>query len=122
MGWRDKSIDYERFRLTLRHGLGVFQLLGMEDTFEIALQKLSRLLPLGVRMRSCLFCQYGDYSPYGNPSFGGMMCFRNMKDEYNRVRGKSDFLSLHGPIVQDVQETYLCSEFEDRVPGSGYRG
>ena len=118
----DEGINYERFRLTLRHHMGVFQSSGKEDTFETALQQLSRQFPSGTRIRSCLFCQYGDYNPGGNPSFGGMMCFRNIKEEYNRVRGKGDFWGIARRCDRYVQETFLCSEFEDRIPGSGYRG
>jgi hypothetical protein len=38
------------------------------------------------------------------------------------VRTKKEFWSVSGRQDRFVQETYLCPEFERRVPGTGYRG
>jgi hypothetical protein len=73
-------------------------------------------------MVACINCMYSDYSPYGHGLFGWMMCFRNIREEYRRVRGKADFWSVHDRYDRLVQETYLCPVFERRVPGTGYRG
>jgi hypothetical protein len=51
-----------------------------------------------------------------------MMCFRNLKAEYVKVTTKEQFWSLHGRQDRLVQETYVCPEFERRIPGTGYRG
>ncbi|MCE9532807.1 MAG: hypothetical protein K8T89_17050 [Planctomycetes bacterium] len=51
-----------------------------------------------------------------------MMCFRNLKAEYLKVTTKKEFWSVHGRQDRFVQETYLCPEFERRIPGTGYRG
>ncbi len=51
-----------------------------------------------------------------------MMCFRNLKSEYLKVKSKTDFWSVHNHYDRMVQETYLCPEFERRVLGTGYRG
>ena len=64
---------------------------------------------------------YSDYNVYGNGAFGDMICHRQAKEEYLRVRSKQDFMRLRGP-TERVQETYLCAQFVRRVPGTGYRG
>ncbi|WP_020571876.1 DUF6304 family protein [Neolewinella persica] len=74
-------------------------------------------------LKNCHGCAYSDYSPYGNDTFGTMMCFRNCKSEYSKVKSKADFfevLNLNQDIT--VQETYLCDQFEARKKGTGYRG
>ncbi|HSY47275.1 MAG TPA: hypothetical protein VLC46_00525 [Thermoanaerobaculia bacterium] len=73
-------------------------------------------------MRACINCLHSDYSPYGHGLFGYMTCFRNRKAEYLRVKSKDDFWKVHDHFEEMVQETYLCPEFERRVPGTGYRG
>ena len=53
---------------------------------------------------------------------GDMMCFRNLKQEYLQVKSKQEFFHIHDHFERQVQETWLCDEFELRVPGTGYRG
>ncbi len=36
------------------------------------------------------------------------------------VRSKADYWKV--PVTEQVPETYLCPEYERRVPGTGYRG
>lgn len=79
-------------------------------------------MPEGVFIKACINCRYSDYSPYGHGLFGCMTCFRNIKAEYLKVTTKQEFWSLHGRQDRFVQETYLCGEFERRIPGTGYRG
>jgi hypothetical protein len=90
--------------------------------FEDELNEIKAQLPEGVLMRACINCLYSDYSPYGHGLFGYLMCFRNRKAEYLRVKSKTDFWKVHDHFEEMVQETYLCPEFERRVPGTGYRG
>ena len=108
-------------RLTLMHEGIVYSSSGIAGDFEGELIGIQRQLPAGVYMKTCINCAYSDYSPYGQQTFGDMMCFRNMKAQYSRVASKHDFLQL-GPPKEDVQETYVCPEFERRQPGTGYRG
>ena len=79
-------------------------------------------LPEAVFIKACINCLYSDYSLYGHGLFGCMMCFRNLKADYLKVTTKKDFWSVHGRQDRFVQETYLCPEFERRIPGTGYRG
>jgi hypothetical protein len=116
--------DYRRLTLTLACGdlsIGA-SIEGRRASFEDVLQDLARALPAGMSIRSCFFCQYSDYSPYGNPSFGGMLCFRNIKEAYSRTSTKYELLEIHNCFERQVQETWLCPDFAPRVPGTGYRG
>lgn len=95
---------------------------GKSGWFEHELLDLARQLPAGISIRSCLFCQCSDYSPYGSGLIGSMMCFRNIKAEYSRVKGKEAFWAVHDRFDRQVQETYLCGDFAPRIAGTGYRG
>ncbi|WP_223619090.1 hypothetical protein [Lysobacter sp. ESA13C] len=74
-------------------------------------------------LRACIDCLYSDYSPYGQ-ALGSMLCFRNIKDEYEylRVASKNEFWAVHGRHERLGLETCLCEQFVRRVPGTGYRG
>ncbi len=47
-------------------------------------------------------------------------CYRGVKDQYLAVRSKADYWSV--PVTEEVPETHLCSDYQRRVPGTGYRG
>lgn len=49
-----------------------------------------------------------------------MRCHRGAKAQYLAVISKRDYWSV--PVTEDVMETYVCSDYERRVPGTGYRG
>jgi hypothetical protein len=74
-------------------------------------------------LKNCYGCAFSDYSPYGNDTFGTLICFRDCKSAYTAVTGKVGLLEL---LSRDrgltVQETYLCDQFEERKKGTGYRG
>ena len=116
------GIDRGEVRLVLRFDGREFSSPGTSGWFEDEMPALQGTLPDGVFMRACVNCLHSDYSPGGHGLFGGMMCFRNIKAEYLKVRSKADFWSVHNRFDRWVQETYLCPEFERRVPGTGYRG
>lgn len=116
------ALDREELSLVLQYSGQRFVGSGTSASFEDALIEIQKLLPAGVFMRACINCLYSDYSPYGNGLFGTMMCFRNLKQEYLKVTTKDDFWPLHDRYDRLVQETYLCPEFQRRVPGTGYRG
>ena len=73
-------------------------------------------------MKACINCSFSDYSPGGHDGFGTLLCFRDNKDAYLAVKGKRDLFQLMHKMTECVQETYLCPEFQRRVPGAGYRG
>ena len=76
----------------------------------------------GGHLRACVCCAFSDYSPYGHGLFGGMACFRDVKEAYRRVSTKQALFELWPRLSGYVQETHLCPEFELRRPGAGYRG
>ena len=116
------GLDREDLGIVLEHGGQRFAGYGTSGWFEDELVSIQARLPEGAFMVACINCMYSDYSPYGHGLFGWMMCFRNIREEYRRVRGKADFWSVHDRYDRLVQETYLCPVFERRVPGTGYRG
>ncbi|MFI6151453.1 DUF6304 family protein [Kitasatospora sp. NPDC051170] len=89
------------------------------EWFEDGLLRLAAVLPDGFRLRSCVTCLFSDYSPAGQ-SVMGIRCHRDDRAQYLAVRRKHDYWSV--PVTEEVPETYLCGEFEPRVPGTGYRG
>ena len=95
---------------------------GKSGHFEDELNEIQNQLPDGVFVKACINCLYSDYSPLGNGQFGHMMCFRNRKQEYLKVTTKEEFWPIHNHFEREVQETFLCSDFEKRIPGTGYRG
>jgi hypothetical protein len=95
---------------------------GESGFFENEMLDLQRQLPLGVFMKACINCAFSDYSPFGHGLFGGLVCFRNCKEEYLQVKSKSDLFRIWDRAAGLVQETYLCPQFQRRVPGTGYRG
>ena len=73
------------------------------------------------KFNNCFGCNFSDYSPYGKAIFGTMLCFKNQKEEYIKVKSKDGFFKL-GKEDRIVQEIYQCSEFEPRGINVGYRG
>jgi hypothetical protein len=116
------GLDREQLRIVLEYNGQKFAGPGTSGWFEDELLSIQTQLPEGVILKSCINCLYSDYSPYGHGLFGSMMCFRNLKAEYLKVTTKREFWSVHGQQDRFVQETYLCPEFERRIPGTGYRG
>jgi hypothetical protein len=116
------GIDRLELRLVLTYDGNKFVSVGTSGWFEDELLSIQSQLPEKVFIKACINCLYSDYSPYGHGLFGGMMCFRNLKTEYLKIKSKREFLPLHGRQDRFVQETYLCEEFERRTPGTGYRG
>jgi hypothetical protein len=116
------GLDREQLRIVLEYDGQRFVGPGTSGWFEDELLAIQSQLPEGVYIKACINCLYSDYSPYGHGLFGCMMCFRNLKAEYLKVTTKKEFWSIHGRQDRFVQETYLCPEFERRIPGTGYRG
>lgn len=90
-----------------------------DSWFEDGLLRLERAMPSGCQLVACVTCLYSDYSPGGH-GLAGMRCHRDAKAQYLAVRSKADYWGV--PVTEYVTETYLCDEYERRVPGTGYRG
>src|SRR5262245_31373425 len=119
---RTGNLNHEELRIILEFNHQRYAGSGKSGWFEDELLEIQSQLPAGIFIKSCINCMYSDYSPYGHGSFGFMMCFRNLKEEYVKIRTKDDFWSIHDRYDRLVQETYLCPEFKRRIPGTGYRG
>ncbi|WP_052707388.1 DUF6304 family protein [Streptomyces rubellomurinus] len=89
------------------------------EDFENGLLELAAALPDGLRLRSCVTCLLSDYSPAGK-GLMGIRCHRGAREQYLAVTRKAEYWPV--PLTELVPETYLCGEFEPRVPGTGYRG
>lgn len=91
-----------------------------DDWFEDGVLRLDQAARrAGASLVCCVTCRYSDYSPGGH-GLMGMRCHRGAKEQYLAVRSKRDYWSV--PVTEDVMETYLCPEYERRIPGTGYRG
>jgi len=108
-------------RLTLIVGEDRYSGSGRSGWFENELLEIQALLPSGTFLKACINCQYSDYSPAGHGFFGWLNCFRFMKKEYLDSPGKMHLLAIER-AAGTVQETFLCPDFERRIPGTGYRG
>jgi Family of unknown function (DUF6304) len=100
------TIGGERFEVT-------------DDWFEDGLLRLDKALPSEVRLVCCVTCLFSDYSPGGH-GLMGMRCHRDAKQQYLAVESKHDYWSV--PVTEEVMETYLCPQYQRRIPGTGYRG
>jgi len=116
------GLDDERVSLSLDYEGNSYTGSGSGGWWEGELMEIQAQLPMGVHFRTCIGCLYSDYTPYGHGSFGYMMCFRNLKAEYRRVKTKDEFWSVHDRYDRLVQEIHWCEEFAKRIPGTGYRG
>ena len=94
--------------------------LGM--TFEEALLNISKLISPEYYMKCCFTCQYSDYSPYGNDSFGTMLCYKKQKEDYLKVHNKREYFQYLTNDYEVCQETDLCMEYDIRMKCEGYRG
>ena len=120
-------IDGERVKLRLSVNQQSFCSKGYTGWFEDELLGLQSQLPTGTFMKVCFNCAFSDYSPYGHGLFGNMICFRANKTGYLTMPSgedfeKNDYFAVMETVSENVQETYLCPEFERRTPGTGYRG
>jgi hypothetical protein len=116
--------ERKQLHLVLSVGDRAYPGRGMGD-FESEMLVIQRELPEGWYVKACINCAFSDYSVYGSGMFGCIICYRCCKSEYLKVRDKDEYMEImyrYVDQVDRVQETYLCPEFERRVPGTGYRG
>ncbi|MDO7876740.1 DUF6304 family protein [Hymenobacter sp. ASUV-10] len=93
---------------------------GRGGWIETAFDQIHNQFAGKYRFKNCYGCIYGDYSVYGNDSFGTMLCFANQKQEYRATSDKAGYMDL-APPRGAVQEIYCCSDYEIRRKGVGYR-
>ncbi|MCP4354470.1 MAG: hypothetical protein GY793_02320 [Proteobacteria bacterium] len=69
------------------------------------------------RFKLCLSCSYSSFHPVGNSMFGGLFCFKNNKEKFKTVGDKGELMDLfdlsrkEGSLI-NIQETFLCEEYE----------
>jgi hypothetical protein len=113
------SLEYENIELQLVIAEKIIK--GSGGFIELAFDQIRDKLKDEYQFKNCYGCMFGDYSVFGQNSFGTMLCFANQKDQYNKVINKDEYMELLLPDRQ-VQEIYCCDQYEPRKPGSGYRG
>lgn len=113
------GIEYEKVKLTLTIDGKLYT--GTGDYIEVAFDQIRDQIKDKFLLKNCYGCMYGDYSVYGQSSFGSMLCFLSQKESYGKVTNKSEYLQLDEADRQ-VQEIYCCDQFEIRKYGAGYRG
>lgn len=111
------SIDSEMLVLKLKTPVQTLKSSGRSGGwFEDEMEELARELDEGWRIRSCFTCAFGDYGNIlgGHGLFGAIACFRDVRAEYQKVKGKGrgEFFSVWVRKTAFVQETYLCEEYQ----------
>jgi hypothetical protein len=112
----------QSLRITLAFRGQVYRGTGTGGDFESELVEIQQALPADLSMKACITCAFSDYSVYGKSTFGDMQCYRDNKEVYLAVGTKREYMEIMGSFTEDVQETYLCPEYERRKAGTGYRG
>ena len=116
---RDHNAPYFHFSFELEDEIiPLGKLSQFEGVFEILREKL----PDNIIVKTCYTCLYSDYSVYGSDIFGTMLCFRNVKEAYVKVKDKGEYMDIMDHFDRHVQETYLCEDFAPRTKDVGYRG
>lgn len=117
------SVNYEVLQLTFEHHGQLYQSGGknLYGTFDEQLTELNDALPTSMYLKVCWNCAFSDYYPSGSAMFGELACFRNTKDKYRQVKSKIELIQLWDKRAEDVQEIYLCPEFEKHQPNIGGR-
>ncbi|MDX8572921.1 DUF6304 family protein [Elizabethkingia sp. HX QKY] len=95
---------------------------GIGDLMETALDEIHSQFGERYHFKNCYGCLYGDYSVYGQSSFGTMLCFAAQKEKYKKVTNKQEYMDLETDEVITVQEIYCYDQYEVRKAGAGYRG
>ncbi len=97
------------------------KIVGEDYDFEGAANKILKKIKTRFTFRNCFGCKFSDYSYMGSSEFGTMLCFKNQKEKYIKVKSKSDYMKLDRED-KVVQEIYACDEYEIRGNITGYRG
>lgn len=114
------GIEFEEVKLSLLINGNIYE--GTNGFFEYAFDQIRKQIQDKYQFKNCYGCMYGDYSVYGQSSFGTMLCFVLQKEKYKEVANKDDYMKLRTDEINIVQEIYCCDEYEIRKNGTGYRG
>jgi len=113
------GLDHDQVKLTLTINDKLYS--GTGGYMEEAFDHIRGQIADKYQLKNCYGCMYGDYSVYGQSSFGSMLCFLSQKEKYNKVTNKHEYMELDA-ADRHVQEIYCCDKYEIRKRGAGYRG
>ena len=113
------GLEFEKVKISLVLDEKIYT--GVSDFIEIAFDQIRNQFQGKYHFKNCYGCMFGDYSVFGQSSFGAMLCFVNQKDKYKEIATKSEYMKL-APADKQVQEIYLCNRYKIRKNGIGYRG
>ena len=90
--------------------------------FWDGLKEIAAMLPAGIELHCCFSCQFSDYSPYGQSTFGSMICVYENREQWLAGQDKADWIGAHGAEPAWRRETHVCEHFSPRTRPAGYRG
>jgi protein-arginine kinase activator protein McsA len=108
------GLEYEKFELELYIENKLYRSSGENEWFEDSLWEVQNQLPDHISIKSCYTCAYSAYHPAGYGAFGCLGCFRNHKQEILDVQTKDQLMNLYDDQVEKVQETWFCTDYENR--------
>lgn len=85
--------------------------------FEGFMILIQNMLPENYEIRTCISCKYSNYHPCGSPEFGGLTCFKNIKNKVDKISDKMELMSICDEEIPNnklfaVNEIYECPEHE----------
>lgn len=80
--------------------------------FEIGLKRICSKIGKGYSLFNCFTCRYSSYSIYGNGVFGSLLCYRNYKEKFLKIKNKEDYSHVQNQGFENVQETDYCNQFQ----------
>ena len=100
-------------RLKLETEYGIFLDKKKYGYFEDAIIGIQKKLPENTKIKTCLSCKYSNYHPLGNGMFGGLNCFKDLKEDVEKLCNKSDLISMWDKGMKNskafnVQEIFVC--------------
>jgi hypothetical protein len=113
--WRNMDWDVEKFRnIDIQVRDETFSIIDTFTDFENMLLTLQKSLPENYQIETCFFCRFSSYFVAGNDNFGTIMCLKDCKDKFLKVKSKDDYIDFLGEMKASVfvDETHYCNEFQ----------
>jgi hypothetical protein len=113
--WRNMDWDVEKFRnIDIQVRDETYSIIDTFTDFENMLLTLQKSLPENYQIETCFFCRFSSYFVAGNDNFGTIMCLKDHKDKFLKVKSKDDYIDFLGEMKAHnfVDETHYCNEFQ----------
>jgi hypothetical protein len=113
--WRNMDWDVEKFRnIQIEVRDETYSIIDTFTDFENMLLALQKSMPKNYKIETCFFCRFSSYSVAGNDNFGTLICLKDYKDKFLKVKNKDDFIGFQSEMNAFilVEETHYCSEFQ----------